>query len=102
MERLDDYTRAGRTVIVITHAVRLVADHIPQCAILQAGRLVARGETQAVLTQPDLMAATGLGMPPVGRLARQLGMEGAKQPLDVMAFRAAYRAKRSLMRESGR
>jgi len=102
MALLAAYSGEGRTVIVITHDVRLVADYVPHCAVLTSGRLVARGATHAVLRDASLLAATGLDLPPVGRLARRLGMDGADVPLDVVAFKRAYQAVRGGSRKTGR
>jgi energy-coupling factor transport system ATP-binding protein len=102
MGQLSDYAEQGRTVVVITHDVRLVADHIQRCAVLHEGELLASGRTRDVLTQPDLMSTTGLELPPVGRLARSLGMDEAGLPLDVAAFRQAYATLRAERRELGR
>ena len=101
MMRLERFARDGGTAVVITHDVRLVADHIPMCAVLQAGRLVAYGKTRDLLTQDDLMAATGLELPPVGQLGRRLGMKGGRLPLDVGGFRRAW-ADRSSGRTEAR
>jgi len=102
MALLAAYSGEGRTVIVITHDVRLVADHVPHCAVLTSGKLGARGGTQSVLSDANLLSATGLDLPPVGRLARRLGMGGADAPLDVVAFTRTYEAKRSESRGKSR
>jgi energy-coupling factor transport system ATP-binding protein len=95
MARLAQYVEAGRTVVVITHDVRLVADHVPRCAVLQAGRLLVEGDTQTVLRQAKLMSAADLRLPPVGRLARRLSMDEAHLPLDVAGFGQAYATLRA-------
>ncbi len=102
MGLLSAYSGEGHTVIVITHDVRLVADHVPHCAVLTSGRLAARGGTQSVLSDANLLSATGLDLPPVGRLAQRLGMGGADAPLDVAAFKRSYEAKRSESRGKSR
>ncbi len=96
MVMLANYNHRGRTVIVITHDVRLVADYIPQCAVLQNGTLVAQGPARTVLSQADLIASTGLSLPPVGRLAQRVGMPDAELPLDVASFCMAYRSMRGM------
>jgi energy-coupling factor transport system ATP-binding protein len=90
MSRLAAYVEQGHSVMVITHDVRLVADHIPRCAVLNAGELIALGDTHEVLTNPEIDKATGLGLPPVGELARRLGLDAHRLPLDVVQFRQAY------------
>ena len=98
MEILAAFSSEGRTVIVITHDVRLVADHVPRCAVLASGKLAARGDTNSVLRDANLLAASGLDLPPVGRLARRLDIDGADLPLDVATFTGAYRTARSAPR----
>lgn len=99
MERLDGAIGRGRTVVIITHDLRLVAEHVPLCAVLQEGRLLACGETRDVLAQADLMSATDLELPPVGRLALRLGMESARLPMDVAGFRQAWAGR--IRRDAG-
>jgi energy-coupling factor transporter ATP-binding protein EcfA2 len=98
MAWLDDYAGEGRTVVVITHDLRLVAEYIPRCAVLHEGELLAVGDTHDVLSSRAMMQTTGLALPPVGRLARSLGMDGERPPLDVPSFRRSYLALRARYR----
>lgn len=60
---LDGLHREGRTVIVVTHDMQLVAEHATHVAVLSNGRLRAHGRTADVLADRDLMESAGLRVP---------------------------------------
>jgi energy-coupling factor transport system ATP-binding protein len=62
---LDRLNAAGTTVIVVTHDLGMAAEHAHRVAVMDAGRIVAAGATEAVLSDRDLLAAHGLRMPPL-------------------------------------
>lgn len=91
MHHLDDLHAAGRTLIVITHDMRLVADHVPHCTILHQGKVLASGPTDALLTEATWLAETRLNRPPVGELAARLADSGlAPARMTVSGFCQAF------------
>ena len=60
---LDGLHREGRTVIVVTHDMQLVAEHATHVAVLSNGRLRAHGPTADVLADRDLIESAGLRVP---------------------------------------
>lgn len=75
---LQAYHRQGHTILLITHDVRLIADHLPRCLALNNGQLVAYDETRRVLTHPDMLGQFSATLPQVTRLAQRLAPAGFK------------------------
>jgi len=73
MELLAELNRAGRTVIVITHALWVAAEYSRRAVVLDRGRVMADGPTRAVMTDPELMARAGLRPPGAVELGHRLG-----------------------------
>lgn len=86
LQLLRDLHAEGRTIIVITHDMALVADYAQHVAVLAAGRLLFHGPTPALFAQPDLLAAARLRPPPIAQLAARLA-EQAPQWAGVLSMR---------------
>lgn len=92
MAQLGELHRAGRTLILITHDMRLVADHIPHCIVLHEGRILARGDTRALFQQVERLRQTHITPPQITRLAHDLAVYGMRNDiLTVSEFCEAYR-----------
>jgi energy-coupling factor transporter ATP-binding protein EcfA2 len=71
MEAMRDLNKQGKTIIFITHDMRLVAEYA-RCAIVMArGSVIFQGTVSELFDHPDIMAAASLLPPPVVALARQ-------------------------------
>lgn len=91
--RLGELNRAGHTVVLITHDMRLVAEWSGWVLVLHEGRVLTEGLTRDVFTQPEMLERVSLSPPPVTRLAQRLshlGMRGDN--LSVDEFCAEYMA----------
>ena len=76
MSLLVDLAReVGQTVIVITHAMHLVAAHCDLMAALCDGRLIAFGPPDQVFRDEALLRRTYVKPPAVTALGNRLGME---------------------------
>jgi len=76
MSLLVDFAReVGQTVIVITHAMHLVAAHCDLMAALCEGRLIAFGPPDQVFRDEELLRRTFVKPPAVTALGNRLGME---------------------------
>lgn len=97
MRLVRAYHRAGHTVILITHDMRLVADHAPRTVVLHKGEILFDGETRTLFQRADVLHAAHLTPPPISRLAQALAEFGL--PPDVLTVeefaRAVLRALRS-------
>ena len=72
MELLSKLHAEGRTVIIITHDMTLVAEYTYHCAVMAGGELLFHGPTADVFKQFDLLERAGLMLPPLARLSRRL------------------------------
>jgi energy-coupling factor transport system ATP-binding protein len=66
--------RQGRTIILITHDMGLVARYVPWTILLHRGQLLAHDCTRPIFQQADLLHKTQLESPQITQLGRQLGM----------------------------
>jgi energy-coupling factor transporter ATP-binding protein EcfA2 len=91
MEILTRLHREGRTILLITHDMRIVADYVPHSIVLNDGELVAYDTTRAIFQQPERLASTNLELPQVTRLAQSLEPYGMPNGiLTVNEFCDAY------------
>jgi energy-coupling factor transport system ATP-binding protein len=63
---------AGRTVLLVTHDMALVADCAERMVVLGGGEVVADGSPTGVFEQPELLERASLAPPPVVALAQAL------------------------------
>ena len=72
MELLRGVNARGKTVVVITHDMELVAEYASRVAVLSEGRLLAVGPPRAVLADEELMSRAGLEPPQIVELSLRL------------------------------
>jgi energy-coupling factor transport system ATP-binding protein len=72
----------GRTIIVISHDIHIVAEYIPRTVVMAKGKVVADGPTRSILSNSEALAPAGLKPPQVTRVAQRLSHHGI--PRDVM------------------
>ena len=76
MGMLKRLHQEGYTIIIVTHALSLVAAYAHRCLVLRSGRVLADGPTRRVfgeLLHPDVAASAGLHVPAVTRFAARWG-----------------------------
>ena len=85
----------GRTIILVSHDMRLVAQHAREVLVMHEGRVLARGCAREVFAQAELLARAQLAPPQVTQLAARLAPHGLPADcLTVGEFAAAYTALR--------
>ncbi|MEM8531178.1 MAG: ATP-binding cassette domain-containing protein, partial [Chloroflexota bacterium] len=72
MELLQDLHGEGRTIIIISHDMGLVADYAQHVAVMSQGHLLFHGPTSLAFAQPDLLQQARLTLPPLARLTAQM------------------------------
>ncbi len=72
MALLTALHRDGRTVIIITHDMTLVAEHAQHVAVLDAGGLRFHGTPRDLFAHPDLLRQARLALPPIAQLAQRV------------------------------
>lgn len=66
----------GRTVLMVTHDMALVAEYATRVIVMQDGAAVCDGSPNEVFKQDDVLKSTGLDLPPVAKIARGLRAYG--------------------------
>ncbi len=93
VQRLND--ELGITVILIEHRLDRVIQHTDRLIVLDGGKIIVDGSAKKVLhSNYQAIAATGVGIPPVIRLAHQLNITGTintETPLTVKEGRMVLR-----------
>lgn len=69
---LDQLNTQGKTIIVVTHDMRIAAEHAKHVVVLTKGKILFHGSPRDLFTQPALMAQAHLNPPPLARLASLL------------------------------
>lgn len=66
---LDQLNKAGKTVIVITHDMRVVAEHANRVVVMNAGEILFDGMPADLTLRPELLSQARLNLPPLARLS---------------------------------
>lgn len=74
MELIRELNDAGRTIVMITHDMPLVAAYAHRAVVFDAGRLIADLPVADLFADEDVLTAAQLSAPQVTRLARALGL----------------------------
>jgi energy-coupling factor transport system ATP-binding protein len=76
LDLLSTWNADGRTIVVITHDMSLVAERVPRTVVVGDGRLIADGPTRDVLSNAELLRSAFLRPPQVTRIAQRLAEFG--------------------------
>ena len=61
-----------KTVIIVTHDVEFVAECNPRVVLMHHGRIVADGEADKVLTNPEILTQASIVPPQITQIFLQL------------------------------
>lgn len=76
MELLIELQKEGRTVVVITHDMRIIADYVPRTVVMFDGKILADGSTRQIFADPKTLLKAFVLPPQITRLAQKLGNYG--------------------------
>jgi len=76
MDLLAGLVADGDAIVLISHDMRLVAEHARRVLLVRDGRLVADAAPGEIFDQPELLATSGVQPPQVARLASELRRYG--------------------------
>ncbi len=79
MTLLHELNEAGKTIVLITHDMRIVAKHAKRCIVMSEGRVVAQDETRRIMEQAEELNLTP---PQIWRLARALAIRPLSLTVD--------------------
>ncbi len=82
MEILSGLNRDGKTIILITHDMRLVAEHAMRVVVMSRGRVALDSDVRGAFDDLGLLRDAQLLPPPVSVLAHRL--EGRGVPADIL------------------
>jgi energy-coupling factor transport system ATP-binding protein len=82
LDLLDSLNALGHTIVLVTHDMRLVAEHARRAVVLVGGRVVFDGDIRKLFRQRAVLSQAQLKLPPITHLANRLSAEG--MPPDVM------------------
>jgi len=82
MELLESLHSEGRTVIIVTHNMRLVAEYAERVVVMQAGRVILDGDVRSVFSRVEELRSA-LITPPQVTLLGQLLAGDSLTPLTV-------------------
>ena len=89
MQLLTKLNLAGRTIIIVTHALDMAAAYARRVVLMSGGRIIADGPARRIFHQADLLARANLLAPPCVRLGALLGIPA----LTVAELAAALRRR---------
>ena len=72
LDLLGRWNEDGRTIVVVTHDLALVAERVPRTVVIADGRIVADGPTRRVLSDSAVLGRAFLRPPQVTRVAQRL------------------------------
>jgi len=75
METLSELHDAGRTIVMLTHDMRLVAEYADRVAVLTGGEIQFQGAPSALFGDRETLEAARLARPPLAPLAAQSGAD---------------------------
>ena len=72
MELLNKLNKDGKTIIVITHNMRIVAEHIKRTIVLMNGKIILDGNTREVFSNIELLEEASIYPPQITLFAKEL------------------------------
>lgn len=84
MDILNHLLASGRTLVLISHDMDLVATLASHVVVMQSGNIALSGSAREVLADPDFEKLSGLEAPPSVALMRGLRQRGCQVPTDLI------------------
>lgn len=91
LEFLASYNRSGRTVVIISHDMALVAEYASRVIAMRTGHILADGTPHEVFSRPDVLEETNIRPPQAAVLASRLGHHGVLTVGEAVAAMSAGR-----------
>jgi len=83
MESIGRLNREGKAIVLITHDMKLVAEHVGRVVVMSEGRVVLDADPAGAFSDIDALLRSRLIPPPVMQLAHRLSRAGV--PKDVLS-----------------
>ncbi len=76
----------GRTIVIITHDMALVAEYATRAVVMKLGQVILDSAPADLFARDDILSATGLKLPPALELAQRLRAAGVVIPNHVITL----------------
>ena len=73
MAMIRDLHRKGHTIVMITHSMRLVAEHAQRCLLMKDGQLMADESPREIFQDLALVRSASLEIPPLSQFSQRWG-----------------------------
>ncbi|MEM2897511.1 MAG: ATP-binding cassette domain-containing protein [Candidatus Bathyarchaeia archaeon] len=88
MDLVYELNKEGRTVIVISHNMKLIAEYVQRVIVFSQGKVILDGSARHVFSQHEILKKAFIRSPQITRLARMLMDYGIKP--DILFVREMY------------
>ena len=75
--------RQGRTIVLVTHDMSLVAEYASRVIVMKDGQILINTTPIDLFGQEDILAQTGLKLPPVIEIYRGLNIQQTTPSLTI-------------------
>ncbi len=75
MNLIDELHEKGKTIMIITHDMPIVAEHARRVVVMNKGQIALEGTPEQVFSQTEKLHSLSLRSPQVTVLAQKLGLE---------------------------
>jgi len=72
MELLNKLNKDGKTIIVITHNMRIVAEYIERTIVLMNGKIILDGETREVFSNIEILKKASIDPPQITLFSKEI------------------------------
>ncbi len=73
MALIDRLNQQGHTIVLVTHAMWLVAEYAHRVIVMHQGRVILDGPTRSAFSQADALRQAAIIPPQIVRLSQRLG-----------------------------
>ncbi len=80
LQQIKHLNELGKTIILITHDMNLVAGYARRTVVMDKGKIVLDGDTRHVFSKQEILEKTGITLPVITRLSPDLLKEGVDIP----------------------
>lgn len=84
MELAKRLHEEGKTVIIISHSMDLIAEYCDKVVVMLSGEILAQGTTREVFSKPQVLAQSSLKPPQITQFAQRLGFPSDILTVDEM------------------
>ncbi len=94
--------KSGSTVIIVSHSMEDMARYCDELIVMANAKLLMQGSCEEIFSHPEELAAVGLDVPQITRVAELLRQRGLPLPESIYTVEQAAAALRQLMGGVGR